>query len=375
MLGNDLVKIETKVDLSSERFKSLVLFYLPLIGPESLSLYEYLLTKGTSLSFFEISDILNTLFYSIDTFEEAIKKLNEFRLLITYRYKEENKYLFVLKEPLSREEFIKNEIFVRYLILKTSGQYYYSLLSDIKQDNAHNGLENISATLSTDVLNTWSKEDESYLKKKKADMSDFGSIFDIASFIAGCSTTLFPLKYRTEENIKEVALLADLYNISEDKMRQLFAQMLNDSKPFDLKELRRRCELCRSEYKKIAEDKYDVPCELFMMNKANGVEISSYDKKILYNLANDYKLKIPVINVLIEHALKTCDNQLFERFINPIAANFKRNNIDTAQKALAMLNKPKRKNNNDIGMPEYKSEKHETVDIDALYKRIQDGDK
>lgn len=376
MLGNDKFKVECKVDLSSERFKSLVLFYLPLIGQNALALYENFLVKGPTASFYEISDILNTLFYSIDTFEESLKKLNEFRLLITYRYKEEDKYLFVLKEPLTREEFIKNEVFVRYFILKTSGPYYQYLIADLYSENNYQNLDNISYSLNPDVLNLWSQDDESYLKQKNLILENYDSLFDMKAFIAGCSENMFPLKYRTPENIKEVGMLADLYNISEDQMRVFFSQMLKDNKPFDLNFLRKKCEMSRSEYKKIAENKYDVPCELFMMNMAQGIEISSYDKKILYKLANDYKLKIEVINVLIEYALNTCDNQLFETFINPIAANFKRNNIDTVEKAKEMLNKPKaKKNNKDIGMPEYKSVKHEQVDLAALYKRIEDGNK
>lgn len=376
MLGNDKFKVECKVDLSSERFKSLVLFYLPLIGQNALALYENFLVKGPTASFYEISDILNTLFYSIDTFEESLKKLNEFRLLITYRYKEEDKYLFVLKEPLTREEFIKNEVFVRYFILKTSGPYYQYLIADLYSENNYQNLDNISYSLNPDVLNPWSQDDESYLKQKNLILENYDSLFDMKAFIAGCSENMFPLKYRTPENIKEVGMLADLYNISEDQMRVFFSQMLKDNKPFDLNFLRKKCEMSRSEYKKIAENKYDVPCELFMMNMAQGIEISSYDKKILYKLANDYKLKIEVINVLIEYALNTCDNQLFETFINPIAANFKRNNIDTVEKAKEMLNKPKaKKNNKDIGMPEYKSVKHEQVDLVALYKRIEDGNK
>ena len=100
----------------------------------------------------EISDILNTLFYSIDTFEESLKKLNEFRLLITYRYKEEDKYLFVLKEPLTREEFIKNEVFVRYFILKTSGPYYQYLIADLYSENNYQNLDNISYSLNIKIL-------------------------------------------------------------------------------------------------------------------------------------------------------------------------------------------------------------------------------
>lgn len=376
MLGNDKFKVECKVDLSSERFKSLVLFYLPLIGQNALALYENFLVKGPTASFYEISDILNTLFYSIDTFEESLKKLNEFRLLITYRYKEEDKYLFVLKEPLTREEFIKNEVFVRYFILKTSGPYYQYLIADLYSENNYQNLDNISYSLNPDVLNLWSQDDESYLKQKNLILENYDSLFDMKAFISGCNENLFPLKYRTPENIKDVGMLADLYNISEDQMRIFFSQMLKDNKPFDINFLRKKCEMSRSEYKKVAENKYDVPCELFMMNMAQGIEISSYDKKILYKLANDYKLKIEVINVLIEYALNTCDNQLFETFINPIAANFKRNNIDTVEKAKEMLNKPKaKKNNKDIGMPEYKSVKHGQVDLAALYKRIEDGNK
>ena len=50
--------------------------------------------------------------------------------------------------------------------------------------------------------------------------------------------------------------------------------------------------------------------------------------------------------------------------------------FDNMKFAKEMLNKPKaKKNNKDIGMPEYKSVKHEQVDLAALYKRIEDGNK
>ena len=61
MLGRDLFKIENNTDISSERFKSLVLFYCPLITTDALSLYEYLLVKGSTASFEEISAVLNLL--------------------------------------------------------------------------------------------------------------------------------------------------------------------------------------------------------------------------------------------------------------------------------------------------------------------------
>ena len=144
MLGRDLFKIENNTDISSERFKSLVLFYCPLISTSALSLFEYLLAKGDTASFEEISLILNALMMSLDDFEKSLKKLNEYKLIFTYAYDEEGKYLFSLRNPKTREEFVNDEILVRDFILKTSGEYYNSLIVDVPQMNKASGLKDIS---------------------------------------------------------------------------------------------------------------------------------------------------------------------------------------------------------------------------------------
>ena len=101
-----------------------VLFYCPLITTDALSLYEYLLVKGSTASFEEISAVLNALMMPLDDFEKSLKKLNEYKLLFTYAYDEDGKYLFSLRNPKTRDEFIHDEILVRDFILKTNGEYY-----------------------------------------------------------------------------------------------------------------------------------------------------------------------------------------------------------------------------------------------------------
>lgn len=340
MLGRDLFKVESNVELSHERLKSLVLFYNPLIGNDALALYEFLAIKGTSGSFEELNKLLNSLCISIDSLQERINSLNELKLLKTLKAKEENKYIFVLNNPLTQEEFIKNEIFVRDFILKTSGEYYQSLLIDYRVFDTHKDFEDVSKKLDPNVLSNWSQNDEKYLVSNiKKEEYDFNTLFNVNDFLKGVSTTLFPLRFRSEENLKLIATLADLYNVSYEKMKSYIIKIApSGSDKFDTNLLTYLCESSISEYKNIKPGIYNVPCVLFLMNKQNGKEVSKYDRKILQSLAKNYHLTAEVINVLIEYTLKNCDNLLIEKYLYSIASDLNRNDIKTAEKALERLN-------------------------------------
>lgn len=340
MLGRDLFKVESNVDLSLERFKSLVLFYCPLIGNDSLALYEFFSVKGTSGSFEELNKVLNSLCISIDSFEERIKKLNEYKLVKTLKATNENKYIFVLSSPLTISEFIKNEIFVREFILKTSGEYYQSLLINYRTFNNDKDFEDISSKLDPNNLSKWSINDEKYLvNNARKDVYDFNTFFDINAFLADVSTTLLPLRFRSEENLRLIASLADLYNVSVEKMRFYLTQVAKtNSDSFNSNLLTYLCENSICDYKTIGQGIYNVPCVLFLMNKQNGKEVSKYDRKIINSLAYNYHLKPEVINVLIEYTLNNCDNHLIEKYLYSIASDLNRNDVDTAKKALDRLN-------------------------------------
>ena len=361
MIGKDLYKTEVKGELSNERLKSLVFFYGPLIGNDALAMYEYLFLKGDQYAFAEINDLLMSLNMSIDDFEFYCIKLNEYRLLKTL--KQENRYIFILNEPLDTRKFIKDDILVRDFILKTSHDYYRQLTADIYEDNDHYGYEDVTRTLSMDTLQDWKPEDEVSLKKKQDKAYDFNTFFDVNVFLKDISYNLLPLRFRTKDNMKELATLADLYNISYDKMRTFLPKAARtDSDEFDLKELRYLCMNARTEYKKIEGDPYDVPCVLFLMSLQDGKEVTDYDKKVIYKLSNSYHLNPPVINVLLEHGLKNCNNSLIENYLYPIASDLHRNDVKTSKEALERLSRPydnKRKGNDTI--PVYDSSSNKTM--------------
>ncbi|MBQ6479441.1 MAG: DnaD domain protein [Erysipelotrichaceae bacterium] len=340
MLGKDLYKIDGKVDLSLEKLKALVFFYSPLLGNDALALYEYLVLKSHSLDFRELNELLMSLNLSVDLFETFCEKLNEYRLLKTL--KKDDSYVFFLCEPLTASAFVKDDILVREFILKTSGTHYQDLITDIYEENKYPDYENVSKTLSPKNLDAWTEENEAVLKKPTANSErySFNTLFDVGRFLKDISTNLFPLPFRTEENLRQIATLADLYDISYDKMRSYVAETVNRSTDsFNMGYLKYLCMHARSDYKNVERGQYDVPCLTYLMSLQNGKEVTENDRKIIMNLSQEYHLNHAVINVLLEHALRNCDNRLIERYLYPIASDLHRNDVATAQQALGRLDR------------------------------------
>ena len=345
MLGKDLYRIEVNAELSNERLRSLVFFYGPLIGNEALAFYEYLVLKGNTFGFSKLNELLVSLNLSIDRFEKNCDILNEFRLLSTLR--RDDHYIFIFNGPLTMKEFIRDDVFVRHFIMKTSGAHYQELLAEIREDNDHKGFENISKTLKAEELSGWSSSDETYIRKqrtaKKTDY-DFGTMFDVNVFLKDISPTLFPMRFRTPEILQKIAVCADLYDVSYDRMRVILAEVADfDSDEFDLRELEKACMRSNGVYREVEKGQYDVPCVTFLMSLQNGKEVTESDRYVLRNLSDKYHLPAPVINVLVEYGLKNCDNRLVEKYLTKTAADLHRNDIDTAEKALKWLDKPAEK--------------------------------
>ena len=370
MLGNQLYKIEVNCELSNERLKSLIFFYGPLIGHDALALYQHLVLSGSTIGFNDLNSLLTSLNISVDMFEEQCGKLNEYNLLKTL--KQEDKYIFVFNAPLTMKEFNKDSILVRDFIMKTSGPHYQELIASVYDEGNHEGFEDVSRKLSLEAINNWSKENESYLRKDNDNKYEFNTLFDVNVFLKDMSTVLLPMRFRTMDNLSQIAKLADLYNISYDKMRTFIPKVADsDSNEFDLNQLKYLCMNARSEYTEVENGNYNVPCILFLMNLQNGKEVTEYDKKIIGNLANSYHLNTSVINVLLEHTLKACDNRLIEKYMYAIASDLHRNNVTDAKTALARLGKPYNKSTSKDSLPTYSTENNREMskeEADELLK-------
>ena len=99
-------KINNKCQLNSEDISSLTLLYLPLIGLDSLALYQTLCTINDEEehTFKELINV--TTIQTLSNLNKAFEKIEGIGLLKTY-YNKEKGYLFDVISPLKEKEFIE----------------------------------------------------------------------------------------------------------------------------------------------------------------------------------------------------------------------------------------------------------------------------
>ena len=131
----------------------------------------------------------------------------------------------------------------------------------------------------------------------------YGTMFDIADFLKDVSFYMLPKEYRTQDNLKQIALLADIYAISMDKMRNYIAKTVNTGR-FDIEFLKDCCSRAKIDFTESDETEYNGPCVLYLMNLQKGKDVTPYDKAMLYSLSTDYHLSPQVINALLRFSLK-----------------------------------------------------------------------
>ena len=84
------------------------------------------------------------------------------------------------------------------------------------------------------------------------------------------------------------------------------------------------------------------PYEL-LKAKNKGAKPTEREMQILEGLLVDIKLNPAVINVLIDYVFRTNNNKLVKNYIETIATQWKRSNIETAEEAMAIAEKEHKK--------------------------------
>ena len=94
----------------------------------------------------------------------------------------------------------------------------------------------------------------------------------------------------------------------------------------------------------------------FLRIKNKGVNPTPKELKILEYLVVDMGLQPAVVNVLIDYVLKKNNNKLVQSYVETIAAQWKRCNIETAKEAIELARKEsnKKSNKNNSSKKDYK---------------------
>jgi len=113
--------------------------------------------------------------------------------------------------------------------------------------------------------------------------------------------------------------------------------------------------------------------------KYKGAEPTDRDKKLIESLLIDQKLNPGVVNVLISYVLKSNNEQLTKSYVETIAGQWKRLNIETVEEAMRFTEKEHKKlgkifqkKNNSDGTTKVKTVKTDEKNLPAWFNKEQE---
>ncbi len=382
LLPADKYVVVNKTMLTDKERKNLISLYEPVIGYAAVSLY---LTLWRDLDRLELVSmdynhhhLMSLLKCSIETIKNARMSLESVGLIKTYvKQGDLNSYVYELYSPLSPKEFFAHPIF-SVILYNNLGKYEYELLKtefkeykiDLKE------YEDITATLDTTYKATSNTSFQAIGTHENVltlqDQVDFDLLF---SSIPKGILNERSINRKLKELINNLAFI---YNLDTLKMTELIRLVINDKGYIDKEELRKSARKyyqynnngklptlvyrTQPEYLKnpigdntnrgriIGVFENTSPYD-FLKSKYKGANPTSRDLKLLESLLIDLNLKPAVVNVLIDYVLKKNDNKLNQAFVETIAGQWKRLNIETAEDAMNVAEKEHKKYSKKITNP------------------------
>ena len=395
ILPADTYIVINKGIINSEDRKILNMLYQPIIGPLAITLYYTLwsdLDKSELVSNINYHQhLITNMHLTLEELVEIRKKLEAIGLLKTKVKKDNiNNYIYELYSPLSANEVFNHPILNIVLYNNVGKKEYEKLIGYFKLPKINTiGYEDITATfsevfMSVPLTSTEIISDD--IRKNNKLKLRINTNFDFNFLIESMPKNIDVEKCFTKE-IRELILnLSFLYDIDAMHMQNIIKGCLNEKGTIVKDDLRKSCRNyyqfdhagllpsivnnTQPEYLKtpIGDSSkrakmiytfetispYDV-----LRKKNNGDEPLKRDLKLVEDLMVDLKLNAGVVNVLIDYTLKVNNNKLNRNFIETIAGQWKRLNIETVEEAMNLAEKEHKKYNKDVvkTSPNIKTEK------------------
>lgn len=380
LLPADTYTVVNRTIITEDDRKNIISLYEPIIGPIAVSLYFTLLRDIRLLEFISTDythhHLMTMMRSSIDIIKQARESLEAVGLLKSfYKEGEPNSYVYEIYSPLSPKEFFSSPIF-NVTLYNNIGKTEYELIKaeyelpkiDLKE------YEDVSKELnvtykSTSVMEPIETKEKTSLNIKLQSNIDFDLL--ISSLPKGLiKESTFTKK--TKELIEQLSFIYDLDTL---KIVELIRTVITEKGTIDKELLRKNTRKyyqynnngklptlvyrTQPEYLKSPEGDSSPLAQIiymfentspydFLKIKNKGANPTSRDLKLLESLLIDLELKPAVVNVLIDYVLKKNNNKLNQAFIETIAGQWKRCNIETASEAMELAKKENTKYNKKI---------------------------
>lgn len=396
LLPADTYTIINKSIITEDDKKNIISLYEPIIGPIAVSLYFTLLRDVNLMDYISTEilthyHLMTIMRSSIETIRAARESLEGVGLLKSYlKEGEPNSYVYQLYSPLSPKEFFSSPIF-NITLYNNLGKREYELIKSEYE------LPKIDLKEYTDIskeLNTIYKSSSSFeainAKEKKYLDIKLDSNIDFDLLITSMPKGLLKESALSKKNKELIEQLAFIYDLDTLKMVEILRTVITDKGTFDKEELRKNTRKyyqynnngklptliyrTQPEYLKsptgdtsaLSQIKYmfenTSPYD-FLKIKNKGTNPTSRDLRLLETLLVDLSLQPAVVNVLIDYALKKNNNKLTQAYVETIAAQWKRCNVETAEEAMELAKKENNKYNKKIQTTTRKKQVEETEPV------------
>ncbi len=374
VLSSDTFVVVNKTILNDNR-TLLINLYQPLIGVIAVGLYNTLWSFLDRLELISLeythNTLLNNMMISCNEFKEAREKLEAIGLIKTYVKNENiNNYVYELYSPMSAKEFLNNPILNTALYNAIGAKEYERTIEFFKIPyiNLRN-YEDVTSKFSDTFIWTTSvvRNMEMYnLKNKSTRSLSIISKIDINTILNLIPDDLFNHRSLTKDMKDYLTKISFIYNYDNEIMVELIRNSLTDKHTIDKNKLRDNATkfyqfenmgklpslIYRKQPEYLRTTKEGISNRMRMINmfettspydfiasKYKTGTPSNSDLKIISYLLLDLDLKPGVVNVLVDYVLKINNNKLTKVFVDTIASQWKKSNIETVEDAMNLAEK------------------------------------
>ncbi len=336
-----VIEVRCIEHLSSEQRQSLNLLYGPLMGKNSICLYEFL---GSIQNLVELEDVYLLLNMNASQFDIARNRLEQYHLIETYVH--EGDMLILLYAPLLPDSFLCHETYSRLYLASVGAKCFDKVKAMLYKDKTvSSSYTKVESPLDVSILDSWNESKEIAFEKVKPTIKQKYD-FDFATLFKGMDR-IFPVRLRTSENLDRIAEMAKIYGIDAKDMRKYVQRSTNPSTHvFDLEKLKDMV-MRNRKVMEVSKDPYKMSPVKFLQNKQNGIPVVKSDQALIERLCKEFQFPIEVVNTLIEYTLQQTNQQFSRNYVEKVAASWVRLGVDSRKKALDIINQSPLENKRD----------------------------
>ena len=411
ILPADSYIVINKTTLIESDRKIISMLYQPIIGYTAVSLYLTLLDDLDKLELMseELTHhhLMATMQLKLDDIIIAREKLEGVGLIKTYVKKGNiNSYVYLIYSPITANEFFNHPILNVVLYNNLGKKEYEKLLNYYKvprinlkdYEEVTCSFDDAFTTISGNIL-----EMPDDIIKRDSNNIQITKGIDFNLLISSIPSSTINEKCFNKETKDLINALSFTYNLSTLDMQGIVKNAINEKGLIDKTTLRKNCRDYykfdnngklptliynkqpdylkkptgdNSKWAKMVYTFENLNPYQFLKAKYKNAEPTERDLRLIESLLVDQKLNSGVVNVLIAYILKINNEKLNKSYVETIAGQWKRLNIETVEEAMRYTEKEHKKIKNLIekkkttqDSPQQKKPKQEEKEVPAWFTK------